>query len=106
MLTAYPSSEQPLIDVAMNVVRLGIALVELQWLLSIMQQRMDHLVGEASCREVTQLMWPGVTTHQAGCLFVAGIMHTTCCLVDSNLTALQLEMDPDDVEEVSIELLN
>ena len=53
-----------------------------------------------------QLMWPGVTAHQAGCLFVARIMHMTYCLADSNLTALQLEMNPDDVEEVSIELLD
>ena len=67
---------------------------------------MDWLVGEASCQEVTQSTWPGVTAHQAGHLFVTGIMHTTYRLADSDLTALQLEMDPDDVEEVSIELLD
>ena len=55
---------------------------------------------------MTQSTWPGVTTHQAGHLFVTRIMHTTYRLADSDLTALQLEMDSDDVEEVSIELLN
>ena len=67
---------------------------------------MDCLVQEVSHREVTQSTWPGVTTTRAGCLFVAGIMHTTYCLVDSDLTALQLETVPDDVEEVTIELLD
>ena len=67
---------------------------------------MDHLVGEVSHREVMQSTWPGVTAHQAGRPFVIVIMCMTYCLVDSNLTALQLEMDPDDVEEVSIELLD
>ena len=36
MLTVYLSEEQPLINVAMDVVCLGIVSAELQWLLSIM----------------------------------------------------------------------
>ena len=47
-----------------------------------------------------------VTAHQAGCLFVAGIMHSTYRLADSDLTMLQLETAPGDVEEVSIDLLD
>ena len=61
---------------------------------------------EASTREVAQVSWPGVTTHQAGRLFVARIMCSTYCLVDSDLTMLQLETAPEDVEEVSIDLLD
>ena len=106
LLMEFPSSEQPLIDVAMDVVRLGVASVELHWLASILQQRMDWLVLEVSHREVAQVSWPGVTAHQAGCLFVAGIMRLTYRLADSNLTMLQLEMAPEDVEEVSIDLLD
>ena len=83
LLTEFPSSEQPLINVAMDVVRLGVASAELCWLASILQQRMDWLVMEASNREVAQVLWPGVTTHQAGRLFVTGIMHSTYRLVDS-----------------------
>ena len=67
---------------------------------------MDWLVLEASRREVAQVLWPGVTAHQAGCLFVAGIMRSTYRLADSDLTMLQLETAPEDVEEVSIDLLN
>ena len=106
LLTEFPSSKQPLIDVAMDVVRLGVASVELHWLASILHQRMDRLVLEASHREVAQVSWPGVTAHQAGCLFVAGIMRSTYRLADSDLTMLQLETAPEDVEEVSIDLLN
>ena len=91
LLTEFPSSEQPLINVAMDVVRLGVASAELCWLVSILQQRMDRLVMEASNREVAQVLWPGVTAHQAGRLFVARIMCSTYCLADSNLTMLQLE---------------
>ena len=36
LLTEFPSSEQPLIDVAMDVVRLGVASAELRWLASIL----------------------------------------------------------------------
>ena len=106
LLTEFPSSEQPLIDVAMDVVRLGVASAELCWLASILRQRMDRLVLEASHREVAQVSWPGVTAHQAGRLFVAGIMHSTYRLADSDLTMLQLETAPEDVEEVSIDLLD
>ena len=106
LLTEFPSSEQPLIDVVMDVVCLGVASAELRWLVLILRQRMDRLVMEASNREVAQVSWPGVTAHQAGCLFVARIMHLTYCLVDSDLTMLQLETAPEDVEEVSIDLLN
>ena len=106
LLTEFPSSEQPLIDVAMDVVRLGVASAELRWLASILQQRMDRLVLEASHREVAQVSWPGVTAHQAGRLFVAGIMRSTYRLADSDLTMLQLETAPEDVEEVSIDLLD
>ena len=70
---------------------------------SIMQQRMDYLVQESLWRQLTQVMWPGVSTTQAGHLFVARVMCTSHHLADSNLTALQLETDPDDVEEVAIE---
>ena len=52
------------------------------------------------------MSWPGVTAHQAGCLFVAGIMCLTYHLADSDLKMLQLEMAPEDVEEVSIDLLD
>ena len=104
--TEFPSSEQPLIDVAMDVVRLGVASAELRWLASILRQRMDRLVSEASRREVAQVLWPGVTAHQAGRLFVAGIMRSTYHLADSDLMMLQLETAPEDVEEVSIDLLN
>ena len=90
----------------MDVVHLGIALVELHWLLSILRQRMDQLVREVSHQEVAQSSWPGVTTHQAGCLFIAGVMCSTYRLADSDLTVLQLEADPDDMEKVSIDLLN
>ena len=106
LLTEFPSSEQPLIDVAMDVVRLGVASAELRWLASILRQRMDRLVSEASHREVAQVSWPGVTAHQAGRLFVAGIMRSTYHLADSDLTMLQLETAPEDVEEVSIDLLD
>ena len=106
LLTDFPSSKQPLIDVAMDVVCLGVASAELRWLASILRQRMDQLVSEASHREVAQVSWPGVTTHQAGHLFVAGIMRSTYHLVDSDLTMLQLETAPEDVEEVSIDLLD
>ena len=102
----FPSSEQPLIDVAMDVVRLGVASAELRWLVSILRQRMDRLVMEASRQEVAQVSWPGVTAHQAGCLFIAGIMRSTYRLADSDLTMLQLETAPEDVEEVSIDLLD
>ena len=61
---------------------------------------------EASNREVAQVSWPGVTTHQAGHLFVARIMRLTYRLADSDLTMLQLETAPEDVEEVSIDLLD
>ena len=61
---------------------------------------------EASHQEVAQSTWPGVTAHQAGHLFVAGVICLTYCLADSDLTILQLEMDPDNVEEVSIDLLD
>ena len=61
---------------------------------------------EASNREVAQVSWPGVTAHQAGRLFVTGIMRSTYHLVDSDLTMLQLETVPEDVEEVSIDLLD
>ena len=61
LLTEYPSSKQPLIDVAIDVVRLGVASVELRWLASILRQRMDRLVSEASRWEVAQVSWPGVT---------------------------------------------
>ena len=81
LLTEFPSSEQPLIDVAMDMVCLGVALVELCWLASILQQRMDWLVSEASNREVAQVSWPGVTAHQAGRQFIAGIMGLTYHLV-------------------------
>ena len=67
---------------------------------------MDWLVMEASNREVAQVSWPGVSTHQAGRLFVAGVMCSTYHLADSNLTMLQLETAPEDVEEVSIDLLD
>ena len=67
---------------------------------------MDRLVLEASHRETAQVSWPGVTAHQAGHLFVAGIMRSTYRLADSDLTMLQLETAPEDVEEVSIDLLN
>ena len=106
LLTEFPSSEQPLIDVAMDVVRLGVASAELRWLASILRQRMDRLVLEASHQEVAQVSWPGVTAHQAGRLFVAGIMRSTYRLADSDLTMLQLETAPEDVEEVSIDLLD
>ena len=106
LLTEFPSSEQPLIDVAMDMVRLGVVSAELCWLASILQQRMDWLVLEASHREVAQVSWPGVTAHQAGRLFVTRIMRSTYCLADSNLTMLQLETAPEDVEEVSIDLLD
>ena len=106
LLTEFPSSEQPLIDVAMDVVHLGVASAELRWLVSILRQRMDQLVLEASHREVAQVSWPGVTAHQAGRLFVAGIMRSTYRLADSDLTMLQLETAPEDVEEVSIDLLD
>ena len=36
LLTEFPPSEQPLIDVAMDVVRLGVASAELRWLVSIL----------------------------------------------------------------------
>ena len=98
LLTEFPSSEQPLLNVVMVVVRLGVASVELRWLALILRQRMDQLVMEASHQEVT--------AHQAGCLFVAGIMCSTYRLADSDLTILQLEMAPEDVEEVSIDLLD
>ena len=106
LLTEFPSSKQPLIDVAMDVVRLGVASAELRWLALILRQRMDRLVLEASHREVAQVSWPGVTAHQAGRLFVAGIMRSTYRLADSDLTMLQLETAPEDVEEVSIDLLD
>ena len=106
LLTEFLSSEQPLIDVAMDVVHLGVASVELCWLALILRQRMDRLVMEASHREVAQVAWPGVTAHQAGRLFVAGIMRLTYRLADSDLMMLQLEMAPEDVEEVSIDLLD
>ena len=106
LLTEFPLSEQPLINVAMDVVRLGVASAELRWLASILRQRMDRLVSEASRREVAQVSWPGVTAHQAGRLFVAGIMRSTYRLADSDLTMLQLETAPEDVEEVSIDLLD
>ena len=106
LLTEFPSSEQPLIDVAMDMVRLGVASAELRWLALILRQQMDQLVMEASYQEVAQVLWPGVTTHQAGCLFVARIMRSTYRLADSNLTMLQLEMAPENVEEVSIDLLD
>ena len=61
---------------------------------------------EASNWEVAQVLWPGVTTHQAGHLFIAGVMHLTYHLADSDLTMLQLETAPEDVEEVSIDLLD
>ena len=106
LLTEFPSSEQPLIDVAMDVVRLGVASAELRWLASILRQRMDRLVMEASHWEVAQVSWPWVTAHQAGRLFVAGIMRSTYRLADSDLTMLQLETAPEDVEEVSMDLLD
>ena len=106
LLTEFPSSEQPLIDVAMDMVCLGVASAELRWLASILRQRMDRLVLEASHWEVAQVSWPGVTAYQAGRLFVAGIMRSTYRLADSDLTMLQLETAPEDVEEVSIDLLN
>ena len=67
---------------------------------------MDRLVLEASHQEVAQVSWPGVTAHQAGRLFVTGIMCSTYHLADSDLTMLQLETAPEDVEEVSIDLLD
>ena len=106
LLMEFPLSEQPLIDVAMDMVQLGVASAELRWLASILRQRMDRLVSEASHREVAQVSWPGVTTHQAGCLFVIRIMHLTYRLADSDLTMLQLETAPEDVEEVSIDFLD
>ena len=106
LLTEFPSSEQPLINVAMDMVRLGVASAALHWLASILRQRMDRLVMEASHREVAQVLWPGVTAHQAGRLLVAGIMRLMYRLVDSDLTMLQLETAPEDVEEVSIDLLD
>ena len=93
-------------DVVMDVVCLGVASAELHWLASILQQRMDRLVMEVSNWEVAQASWPGVTAHQAGHLFVARIMHSTYHLADSDLTMLQLETAPEDVEEVSIDLLD
>ena len=54
LLTEYPSSEQPLIDVVMDMVCLGVASAELCWLASILHQRMDQLVREMSSWEVTQ----------------------------------------------------
>ena len=36
LLTEFPSSKQPLIDVAMDAVRLGVASAELHWLASIL----------------------------------------------------------------------
>ena len=90
----------------MDVVHLGVVSAELHWLALILQQRMDRLVREASNREVAQVSWPGVTAHQAGRLFIAGIMHSTYRLADSDLTMLQLETAPEDVEEVSIDLLD
>ena len=77
LLMEFPSSKQPLID-----------------------------VGEVSNQEVVQVLWPGVTTHQAGCLFIARIICSMYRLADSDLMVLWLEMDPDDVEEVSIDLLD
>ena len=106
LLMEFSLSEQPLIDVAMDVVRLGVASAELRWLASILRQRMDQLVLEASHREVAQVSWPGVTAHQAGRLFVTGIMRSTYRLADSDLMMLQLETAPEDVEEVSIDLLD
>ena len=106
LLTEFPSSEQPLIDVAMDVICLGVASAELRWLASVLRQRMDRLVLEASHREVAQVSWPGVTAHQAGRLFVTGIMRSTYRLADSDLTMLRLETAPEDVEEVSIDLLD
>ena len=76
------------------------------WLASILWQRMDQLAMEASNREVAQVSWPGVTTHQAGRLFGAGIMCSTYHLADSDLMMLQFETAPEDVEEVSIDLLD
>ena len=106
LLMEFPLSEQPLINVAMDMVHLGVASAELHWLASILQQRMDQLVMEVSNQEVAQVSWSGVTTHQAGHLFIARIMHSTYHLADSDLTMLWLEMAPEDVEEVSIDLLN
>ena len=106
LLTEYPSSEQPLIDVAMDVVHLGVASAELRWLALILRQQMDQLVAEASRWEVAQVSWPGVAAHQAGRLFVTGIMRSTYRLADSDLVMLQLETAPEDVEEVSIDLLD
>ena len=102
----FPLSDQPLIDVAMDVVCLGVASAELHWLASILWQRMDRLVMEASNREVALVSWPGVTTHQAGRLFITGIMHLTYHLADSDLTMLQLETAPEDMEELSTDLLD
>ena len=90
----------------MDVVRLGVASAELRWLALILRQQMDRLVMEASHQEVSQVLWSGVTAHQAGHLFVAGIMHSTYRLADSDLTMLQLETAPEDVEEVSIDPLD
>ena len=59
---------------------------------------------EAPHQEVAQVLWPGVTAHQAGRLFIAGIMRLTYRLADSDLTMLQLETAPEDVEDVSIDL--
>ena len=106
LLTEFPSSKQPLIDVAMDVVHLGVASAELRWLASILQQRMDRLVMEASNQEVAQVSWPGVIAHQPGRLFIARIMRSMYHLVDSDLMMLQLETAPEDVEEVSIDLLD
>ena len=61
---------------------------------------------EVSHWEVAQVSWPGVAAHQAGRLFVAGIMRSTYHLADSDLMMLQLETAPEDVEEVSIDLLD
>ena len=57
-------------------------------------------------QEVAQVSWPGATAHQAGRLFITRIMCLTYRLADSNLTMLQLETAPEDVEEVSIDLLD
>ena len=106
LLTDYPSDDQPLIDVAMDVVQLGQASAELIWISALLSQRRDLLAQEASRRETVRMNQPEVSEAQAGRLFVAGVMRTSRHLADSDVALLRLETDPDDVEEVAIELLD
>jgi hypothetical protein len=52
LLTDYPSDKMPLINVAMDVVWLGLASAELVWVNALLSQRRDLLIQEASRREI------------------------------------------------------